>query len=142
MIESDQCYTPKTLFDRLAIRFDLDVAAPIGGVPWIPAKRFLTEVDDGLATKWTGRVWMNPPFSNMKPWMAKFLDHGNGIALLPFSKSRWFFEAWQRDCKVSILNPEFKFVRNDKPFSIFLPTCLIACGKVCTRAIERVGKVR
>ena len=39
---SDDYYTPAWVFDRMGLRFDLDVAAPPGGVSWLPADRVLT----------------------------------------------------------------------------------------------------
>lgn len=41
-LTSDDYYTPRWLFDRMGITFDLDVCAPPGGVPWIPATRATT----------------------------------------------------------------------------------------------------
>ena len=32
-ITSDDCYTPRWVFDAMGLEFDLDVAAPVGG-PW------------------------------------------------------------------------------------------------------------
>lgn len=58
---ADDYYTPPHVFDALALRFELDVAAPPGGVPWVPAERYYTKEDDGLAQPWAGRVWMNLP---------------------------------------------------------------------------------
>jgi hypothetical protein len=38
-ITSDDCYTPRWVFDAMGLRFDLDVAAPVGG-PWhVPCER-------------------------------------------------------------------------------------------------------
>lgn len=53
---SDDCYTPRWVFDAMGLQFDLDVAAPKGG-PWhVPAARYYTaEDDDGTTLKfgWT-----------------------------------------------------------------------------------------
>jgi len=91
---TDDYYTPAHVFERLGVSFDLDVAAPPHGIPWIPAKRFLTLEDDGLATPWEGVVWMNPPYSQTTPWVRKFIAHRNGICLVPWAKSKWTLELW------------------------------------------------
>jgi hypothetical protein len=39
-----------------------------------------------------GFVWMNPPFSEGKPWHEKFAAHGDGICLVPMAKSYWYYE--------------------------------------------------
>jgi hypothetical protein len=36
--ESDEWYTPKYIFDALGLRFDLDVAAPVGGPRYVPCE--------------------------------------------------------------------------------------------------------
>ena len=70
---SDDYYTPKWLFDMLNVEFDIDVAAPVQGIPWLPAKRWFSQADDGLAQDWAGQfVWMNPPFSKSTPWDLAF----------------------------------------------------------------------
>jgi hypothetical protein len=38
-------------------------------------------IADGLTTPWTGRVWMNHPYSCGLPWALRMAMHGDGIAL-------------------------------------------------------------
>lgn len=50
-------------------RFTIDVAALPHNAK-LP--RFYTPEDDGLACSWFGeRVWCNPPYSNIRPWVEK-----------------------------------------------------------------------
>ena len=143
MRESDQCFTPPELFEQLGLRFDLDVASPAGGVPWVPCDRYLTEADDGLTAEWHGRVWMNPPYSKPAPWVERFTQHGNGVALLPISKSRWFRDLWGRaDVRLVFPAPYLKFIKDDKPHSIYMPVIFAAMGKECCRAIAKHGRLR
>jgi len=51
---SDEWYTPKFVFDGLGIEFDIDVCSPIGGTGIVPAKKFYSIEDDGLASAWGG----------------------------------------------------------------------------------------
>lgn len=51
---NDDHYTPKWLFDQLGLQFDLDVAAPLQGIPWLPAKRWFSQAEDGLLQDWGG----------------------------------------------------------------------------------------
>jgi hypothetical protein len=136
---SDDYYTPAWVFERMGIEFDLDVCAPPGGIPWIPARRYFTQEDDGLARPWEGRVWMNPPFSNSAPWVRRFIAHGHGVCLVPHAKSRWHIDLWTASAGVAL--PEagfFDFVGG----SIFIPVWFAAFGDECVEAIGRLGTVR
>ena len=73
-VTSDDCYTPRWVFDAMGLEFDLDVAAPVGG-PWhVPCKRWYTAEDDGLAQPWDGLVWCNPPYSRFRPWAERWAE--------------------------------------------------------------------
>ena len=142
---SDDYYTPSWVFEQMAIRFDLDVAAPPGGVPWIPADRYLTKADDGLSKHWKSgsRVWMNPPWSQPRLWVPKFIEHGHGVALLPFAKSRWLNELWESEASVGVLESSLEFVAGHREHGrVMLPVCLWAFGDECVEAISRIGHVR
>ena len=80
-ITSDDCYTPRWVFDAMGLKFDLDVASPPGG-PWhVPCDRFYTAEDDGLTSPWSGLVWCNPPYSNYTPWAQRFARHDRAVIL-------------------------------------------------------------
>lgn len=71
----DRATTPED-FAPLHERFDftIDVAASAANTK-LP--RFYTAEDDGLAQDWSGeRVWCNPPYSSIEPWVEK--AHGGG----------------------------------------------------------------
>lgn len=127
--KNDSLYTPPEIFELLGVEFDLDVCAPPGGVPWVPATRYLTEAEDGLETPWEGFVWMNPPYSAPKPWIKKWIAHGNGICLVPFARSLWFYELWDSSALVTIISNRETFVTPDGDrYGIFMPTALWGIG--------------
>lgn len=141
--ETDEWYTPPYVFAALGCRFDLDVAAPIDRTHvCTPADRFITA--DSLSQKWAGVVWMNPPFghqSTKRAWLAKFFDHGNGIALTPDRTSApWFREAWMR-ADLVMFTPKIKFVRPDGSIgeSPGTGTCLWAVGPQGVSALRRAS---
>jgi hypothetical protein len=140
---SDEWYTPKELFDQLNVSFDLDVASPIDNMSHVPAFRRYTIDDDGLAQSWEGRVWMNPPYSKPSPWVTKWLEHGNGLALLPMAKSRWFNDLMQTNASFVLLPNTFKFDSPDgKKLSLMMGSTLWAIGEDNVKAIAKLGKVR
>lgn len=139
---SDDYYTPKWVFDLLGLHFDLDVASPPGGPPFVPCDNFYTQADDGLAQDWHGRVWMNPPFSNPTPWVKRFVEHGNGVGLVPSSNGKWWLSLWQSDCAIVITSP-IKFLCGDgNTAGISVRTWLIASGAENVEALRNFGKVR
>ena len=142
-VTSDDYYTPAWLFEDMGLRFDLDVAAPPGGVPWVPADRFFTKADDGLSQEWVGRVWMNPPFSGTTPWVEKFMAHQNGVALLPIYNNSWMISLWKSVGGMCFFGNNFHYVRPGEGKRAIMFRCgLWAVGDECVEAIGRIGHVR
>lgn len=137
-LTKDDYYTPRGVFDALGIRFDLDVAAPPGGVSWVPADRWFTKEDDGLSRAWHGRVWMNPPYSETTPWVRRFMAHGNGITLVQHAKSAWHPALWAAADAVAFPFSYFDFVGGSVP----MPVWFAAYGDECVEALHNVGVVR
>lgn len=135
---SDDYWTPKWVFDALGIEFDLDVACPPDGPPHTPAKAWYTQETDGLASPWWGCVWMNPPFSKPTPWVRKFIEHKNGVCLVPMSKSSWFQELWDTAHGITPMPWKLKFDQG----AIFMPVVLAAFGTNNVKAIANIGRVR
>ena len=139
----DEQFTPIWVFEGLGVHFDLDVCAPIEHKDHVPASNRLTVLDDGLAQLWTGRVWMNPPYSNSTLWVDKFIEHGNGIALTQISKSKWFQKLWDSVDAMMLLPYNMKFVLPDETLNpIFMPTILSAIGNDNVEALKRLAKTR
>ena len=138
--KTDEWYTPKYLFDALGCRFDLDVAASPGGCH-VPALYF--ERHDGLKSEWRGFVWMNPPFggrNGLIPWLEKFSEHGDGIALVPDRTSAPWFQAYaRRASSVLFMTPKVKFERPDGSIgaSPSTGTALLSCGAQGDAALRR-----
>ena len=142
---NDVLFTPPEIFQALQVEFDLDVCAPTGGIPWIPAKRSIDEAEDGLKTDWIGRVWMNPPYSNPTPWINKWLAHKNGFCLVPFTRGNWFVKLWDSDAIGWFCHTNIQFIKTDSTRAgIFMPVGLWAIGETNITALKAsgLGKLR
>jgi hypothetical protein len=105
-------YTPPSVFKSLGLTFDLDPCAPVGGIPWIPAKKFYSVDDDGLKAAWEGLVWLNPPYGKHPgAWLARMHEHRNGVALV-FARTdcRWFHDHVASADAILFLKGRIKFV--------------------------------
>lgn len=143
---NDQYFTPKEIFEALGLVFDTDPAHP----PYetsVPCKKYYTEADDGLAQPWEGLVWCNPPYSKPKPWIEKFLKHGNGVMLVQIAKSLATDQIWLEADAVCIPanGARFKFDLPDGTRKgIFMPVLLVAMGETAVTALKNsgLGRVR
>lgn len=139
---TDNVWTPEWVFTELGLTFDLDVASPVGGVPWIPTAHYYTIHDDGLSQPWYGRVWMNPPFSKCNAWVHRFIEHGNGIAMLPMSRAPWGDIVWNHADAIVRMPSRFLYVRETKSYGIFMPSFMVAMGADNAAALGRIGRAR
>tara|TARA_R110002020_G_scaffold472050_2_gene699676 strand:+ start:908 stop:1402 length:495 start_codon:yes stop_codon:yes gene_type:complete len=138
---SVEWYTPKSVFNELGVIFDLDPASS-EKVNNVPAKKIYTFEDNGLKQKWSGFVWLNPPYSrNMDPWLKKFIQHGNGVMLL-FSRTdtKWFHEII---CKADAITFKkgrvaFELEGQEGRGKAIAPNMFIACGNKGVEAIKNI----
>jgi hypothetical protein len=140
---TDEWYTPPALFEALGLAFDLDPAAPPGGVPWVPAIRHLSRREDGLAQPWRGRVWMNPPYGrDTGRWLAKLADHGDGLALV-FARTdtAWFQRTAAAASALCFVRGRLRFHRPDgsRGDTAPSPSLLVAFGLPCALAVAEAG---
>lgn len=142
-------YTPPEVFKALETEFDLDVASPGRQfVPWIPARQHLTRVEDGLVANWSGFCWCNPPFGlrhGVAEWIAKFVQHGNGVALLPdFTSAAWWQDVAGSADAIMFVCPKISFLpKRADGRSNSLGSTLVAIGERGVAALhnaERNGR--
>lgn len=128
---SDEYLSDPALIQALG-PFDLDPATPLK-MPWATAENRYTIEDDGLQQEWKGKVWLNPPYSNIEPFMHKLAEHGNGIALIyARTETKWFFETvWKRATGIFFFEGRTYFYRPSGErlkSNAGSPTCLAIYG--------------
>ena len=142
--QSDEWYTPKYIFDALDTRFDLDVASPASGPKYVPCEKWIYE--KSLEKDWIGFLWMNPPFgkrNGLEPWLDRFFEHGNGIALCPDRTSApWFQKSAKKSSAMVFLSPKVKFEKPDATIgnSPGRGTVLMASGERAKNILLMNGK--
>lgn len=140
--ETISWYTPPFIFEMLNTRFDLDVCAPQGGVPWIPADMHYALPQDGLSEDWNGKVWCNPPYGKETvKWLKKMHEHSNGIALV-FARTdtKWFHSYAAKADALLFLEGRVQFVDGLQKTKSTGSTCgsvLLAYGEECKNILAR-----
>jgi phage N-6-adenine-methyltransferase len=113
VILRDRWRTPAWLVVELAERyagehFDLDAATEPG---ISHATRGYMVEDDGLVLPWAGRVFVNPPYSDLRPWIDQALAEVRSgrarvvVMLLPGGRTdqRWYHTLRQApECEIII----------------------------------------
>lgn len=87
------------------------------------APRFITPEEDSLTVDWTARAgselcWLNPPFSDIAPWVEKCAAESCRIAMLvPASiGSEWFASHVHKKAGVVGIRPRLTFEGCDDPY--------------------------
>jgi hypothetical protein len=128
---TDSWITPRQIIESLG-QFDLDPCQCLPQ-PWPCARYAFTQADDGLSRPWAGRVWLNPPYSQVWAWMKRLADHGQGTALI-FARTEtagFVRTVWGRASAIMFLHGRLFFHHPDGTRARGNsggPSCLVAYG--------------
>ena len=142
--DTDDWFTPPEIFDALGLEFNLDPCSP-GPDHWVPARKIYTKEDDGLAKPWIGTVFVNPPYGGRNghvPWLVKFLNHADGIAIVrSYTSSGWWHAHMHRADALLWPKGKTEFVRPDGSIGKAPGhgVVLVGMGDRCCRALARSG---
>lgn len=143
-VETDEWLTPPSFLEILG-PFDLDPCSPVDR-PWDTAAMHYTLADDGLHVPWHGRVWLNPPYSQVESWAARMAEHGQGTALyFARTETRWWQDdVWPRATAILFLRGRLTFHRPDGSLSkqghnSGGPSALAAYGRDDARRLRQAG---
>lgn len=134
---TDEWSTPQDLFDQLnkEFGFTLDVCASPNNAK---CKRFFSRETDGLAQRWTGTCWMNPPYGDaIGEWMEKAHEAKTTVVCLVPARTdtAWWWD-YARHGEVRFLRGRLKFggAESSAPF----PSAVVIFGKrACVKWWER-----
>lgn len=149
--ETAEHYTPRKIIDAVIAcmgGIDLDPCSNSKDAPNVPAADHYTREDDGLAQKWFGHVYMNPPYGReIDDWVAKLVsEYESGhvteaIALVP---SRTDTQWWERlrNYHVCLVSGRLKFIGNND--SAPFPSAVFYLGRDIesfVHAFEELGDI-
>ena len=132
--QTDLWATPQAFFDTLnaEFHFDLDVCATPENAK---CEQYYTKQQDGLAQKWLGTRWMNPPYGReIWKWVKKAHESANSematvVCLLPArTDTRWFHDYIYGKAEIRFDRGRLKFgdSQNSAPFpsmiAVFRPS--------------------
>ena len=133
--------TPPYVIEALG-QFDLDPCASEGS-PFKTARRHYTQA--GLTRKWTGAVWLNPPYGReIGAWIARLAAHGDGVALI-FARTDtafWHRDIWPKFSGLLFFSGRLHFHRPDgsrAPANAGAPSVLVAYGEANVERLEASG---
>ena len=118
----EEWYTPQDLIERarkVLGAIDLDPASCDQAQKTVKARRYFTVSQDGLTQEWSGRVYMNPPFSRKKigNFVDKLCDHYKSgdvteaiLLTNSYTDTRWFDLAMEHASAICFPRTRVKFV--------------------------------
>lgn len=119
--KSDNWATPKSFYDELNKEFKFNKFDPCP----------INNTFDGLKfeTEWIGRVFINPPYSNIRAWLEKGLNElkNKRVTLLVYliparTDTRWFHDLVYGKAELRFIKGRLKFGdhKNSAPFPSML----------------------
>lgn len=125
--------TPPDLLAKIG-PFDLDPCAAPSPRPWpTAAEHYEAPGQDGLSLPWTGRVWLNPPYSiYATKWLRRLTVHNRGTALIfARTETKMFDLVWDFASAILFLRGRLHFHHQDGRRALAnagAPSVLIAYG--------------
>ena len=125
--QTDIWLTPLHIIKSLGV-FDLD---PCGEQFHKTANQIYTE--NGLSQSWHGRIWLNPPYSEVEIWLNKLAQHNNGIALV-FARldTKWAHRIIPKASSVFFPKGRLSFLTKDlkKSGNAGAPSMFLSFGEI------------
>lgn len=133
----NEWFTPPEVVESIGGGFDLDPCSSPGHPFEIARKYYFV---NGLSYPWDGRVWLNPPYSDIDSWMSKMAGYGNGVALVfARTETKWFTKCiWDKADAVYFIGKRLVFydINGKLPkHNAGAPSVLVAYGRENVQAL-------
>lgn len=133
---TDDWGTPQPLFDELSAIFGGFTLDPCATPQNAKSQTFFTREQDGLARRWGGKVFMNPPYGrDISRWVKKAYEESlRGalvVCLLPARTDTRWWQDYAKHGYVYFLSGRLRFgaALNSAPF----PSAIVTFGKFFNR---------
>lgn len=137
--QGDEWTTPQRFFESLdeKFHFTLDPCATSKNAK---CQRYFTKAEDGLKQKWTGRVFMNPPYGRqISKWVKKAFTEARAnaelvVCLLPARTDTSWWHDFCLQGEILFVRGRLRFgeAKNSAPF----PSALVGFFKYSDRWAE------
>jgi site-specific DNA-methyltransferase (adenine-specific) len=123
--KTDEWPTPPELFAQLDAQYGPFTLDPCAGADNAKCPAYFTREQDGLAQRWAGRVFMNPPYGRpIRAWMRKALESVQSgdaelvVCLVPVRTGSAWWQSYATRGEITYLPGRLKFVgsKNSAPF--------------------------
>jgi len=144
--ESPEWYTPPSIVERVvATMGEVDLDPSWHAESPVQAATAYTADDDGLAQRWAGRVYLNPPYGReIDAWVAKLVQEydagtvSEAIALVPARVDTEWFRRLDRFPRCFVYGRlTFANASNPAPF----PSAVVYLGRNVARFAEVFGQI-
>lgn len=139
--KTDDWLTPPELVRSLG-GFDLDPCGSVRQSGDLAATVYRLPESNGLLLPWHGRVWCNPPFSQMKAWVNRFTLHTNGIMICPARiRVQWARPLWETADAILYLKESVRWISQDGVSNLndLFDFMLVGYGPANTEALRWSG---
>lgn len=117
--QSDEWETPQGLYNELNAEFNFNLD-PCATKETAKCANWYSKEQDGLKMEWGGVLFVNPPYSQIKNWVAKAANSKATVVMLIPARTdtRWFHEFIYHKTEIRFIKGRLKFSnsKNSAPF--------------------------